>query len=109
MTERELLGGETPFVAASDAPFVFGSEHRPLSVEIDGKPATRAVNLYICALMWNQSLKMSEEKLRCSHADLMRGFIAGANTDMRALGVGPLISIDEVRAYAEALKGGEND
>jgi len=102
----DLLGGETPFLSASDMALRGDGTHRPLSIAIDGIPATRVFNLEMCALMWGIAL---EKPLPCTHDEFMRGYLGGANTDMRALGLGPLLSMAEVRERYEQLKAADVD
>lgn len=97
-----IVGGDTPFVPFSEADRMLPKGHRPLAIEIDGKPATRELNVAICAMTW----RMIEDEPDKSHLEglthrqFMEQFIAGANHDMRALGVGPLLSMAEVEGLA---------
>jgi hypothetical protein len=101
--ERDfIVGGDTPFVQASDGPRAFGADHRPLKMEVDGKEATRAMHLTMCALQ-RQMLVSGEIKLHPDDPpidEFMRQFIAGANHDLRLVGL-PMLSIAEVNRYSE--------
>ena len=103
--DDDLLGGDTPFIPAAEMALRF-PEHKPMNVKIEGQPATRAFDLEMCAMMWGVAL---EEPLPCTHDEFMRGYIGGANADLRALGLGPLISLDEVRQRYEQLKAADTD
>lgn len=93
-----LLGGRTPFVSPSEHARILPG-HRALRFEIEGKESSRDMNLIICAIQWNIALQMPESCEGVSHEDFMTGFIAGANSDLLALGF-PMISIDEVISLA---------
>jgi hypothetical protein len=104
-SDADLLGGDTPFISPSAVPSHkrqlkadTGLDHKPLRIKIEGNEATRDVNVVLCALAWIQN---EREPMRgVTHEEFMKGFIAGANTDMMALGIGPLISIAEVKSLA---------
>lgn len=105
MSKPEILGGETPFVAASDMPFACGPGVVPLPAMrfyVDGVDQTRSVT---CAML--ASIQRGGRDVYADNADglreFMQGAIAGANTDLRALGISPLISFAEVDEWERQL------
>ena len=97
MSDDFILGGDTPFVPASEAYRVLGADHRPLAMKVDGKEATRDMHLVMCAMMWNIAKEKPMPDM--PHDEFMRQYIAGANHDLRAMGL-PMLSITEVRRVA---------
>lgn len=98
-----IIGGDTPFVPFSEAARVFPQGHRPLQIAVDGQEATRVTFVAMCAMMRRLTIN-GECPLRPGDPPLdefMRQFIAGANHDLRAAGLGPLISIAEVERLSE--------
>lgn len=94
-----ILGGDTPFVPASEAYRAFGADHRPLGMSVEGREATRGMHLIMCAMMWNIAKEKPMPDI--SHEEFMRQYIAGANHDLRAMGF-PMLSITEVRRWADS-------
>lgn len=96
-----ILGGDTPFFAASDAPFLYppGFDHQPFTVAIEGKDQTRNVKCFLLAGMQNLARLKGYPNDSAGLKQFMREATAGANTDLRALGIGPLISLAEVDAW----------
>jgi hypothetical protein len=93
-----ILGGDTPFLSPSDAWHYLGPDHRAFRIEIDGKEATRSVQVYCCAAML--LMYREDEPDEAKVAEVMIGFVAGANHDLVALGLHPLISMQEVERLA---------
>jgi hypothetical protein len=103
MPKPTILGGETPFFAASDTPFVYPPNfgHEPLSVAIDGIDQTRVVACVMLASIQRRAREEYTDPTRLR--EFMQGALAGANTDLRATGHGPLISYAEVDTYETEL------
>lgn len=101
-----ILGGETPFVSFSDGARFFGPGHKPMRVEVKGVEATRDVFLMMCAMMRRLLLngQLAQRPGDPPLDEFMREYIAGANHDLRAAGLHPLISIAEVVALSEHPK-----
>jgi hypothetical protein len=98
--DNPIIGGDTPFVPASESYRAFGKDHAPIYCKIDGKEATRELQLTVCAMMWRMEEVEPHLPEGMTHREFMRSFVAGANHDLRALGLGPLISMTEVEHWA---------
>lgn len=108
-----IIGGETPFFSPSDVPRVradirdvTGIDHKPLGIEIDGKDQTRLIKLVLCAMTYN-AIHGLDPRLPMENMgdpdEFLREFVAGANTDLMAMGKGPLISLTEVKEWAPGV------
>lgn len=103
-----IIGGNTPFFSPSDWTLIAGPElRRGLRVEVRDKNGvmvdkSRDVQLWLAAKMWNKAL--DEPIPGIEHGPFMREFIASANSSLQALGSAPLLSIEEVKGWAEAFR-----
>ena len=95
-TDDPIIGGDTPFVPFSEAYRAFGPDHKVLRMEVEGQEATRAMQQAICAIQWRIEEQEPSRPKDMPHREFMRQFVAGANHDLRALGIEPLLSIQEI-------------
>lgn len=104
-----ILGGDTPFLSPSEAPFAFPAFHKATRFMKDGVDHTRWLNLGLLATAWDMVVTTKEQSsFGVEPREFMRQMIAGANTDLQRLGISPLISIDEVERTAPQFASGKN-
>lgn len=99
-----LLGGDTPFMQASDAWRYQSPGYKATRFVKDGRDETRIIQLGLLACAWNmfheKAAQPGDPDGIGDPREFMREMIAGANTDLRALDIEPLISMGEVERLA---------
>lgn len=102
MRKPTIIGGNTPFVPASEVPFVKEiRDTQPLDVVIEGKDETRTTACVMLAYLQRRARGQFGKPAELR--DFVKGALAAANTDLRATGRGPLISYAEVDEFERAL------
>lgn len=91
-----IVGGETPYISPSQLDRVLPG-HQTNRYMVEDRDVSREMALAVCAITWNVVKEKPLADWGTTHAAFMRHFIAGANNDLRILGL-PLLSIAEVEA-----------